>query len=230
MVQWVVDALEEAESVRHIIIVGLGSENGITSPKISHYLTDQGSLLRNILAGIDYVLEISPNTEQLLACSSDIPMLTGEMVEAYLSRCTDPAVDIHYALVSREQMERRFPTSQRSYVHLVDGDFAGCDLHVVAPHIGHKYRDLWDDLLSSRKSAMKQALRLGPGFFTRLVTRRLSIAEIAQRIRKKFGLNMQPVPVEHPEMGMDADKPFQLEICREALAKVRSVRDRGAAK
>jgi hypothetical protein len=223
MVRWVIDALEDAEIVRDIIVVGLRPEDGIASPKITHYLADQGSLLRNILAGIDYVLDVSPGTKQLLVCSSDIPMLTGDMVEAHLGQCIDPAVDVYYFLVSRERMEQRFPTSQRSYVHLSDGDFAGCDLHVVAPHIGHAYRDLWDDLLGSRKSALKQAMRLGPGFFTRLVTRRLSIAEIARRIRKKFGLNMHPIPVEHPEMGMDADKPFQLEICREELARRNSL-------
>ena len=228
MVQWVIDALTAA-SVRRIFVVGLRPEHGITSPKIAGYLDDRGSLIGNILAGIDRVLVVSPDTKQVLVCSSDIPMLTGDMVEAYLAQCTDPAVDIHYAIVSRERMEQRFPTSQRSYIHLradgksIGGDFAGCDLHVIAPHIGHAYRDLWNDLLDSRKSALKQALRLGPGFFTKLMTRRLSLDEIVRRVRQKFGMHVHPIPVEHPEMGMDADKPFQLEICRQALTEQRTL-------
>lgn len=219
MVSWVVGALEEADGVRAISVVGLSPEDGIASPKIAHYLPDHGSLLRNVLAGIDQVLEEKPDARQVLVCSSDIPLLTGPMVEAFLKQCADTSVDIYHSLVRRERMEKRFPGSRRSYVHFSDGDFAGGDIHVIAPHIGHAHQALWDDLLNNRKNALKQALRLGPGFFAKLLARRLSLAEIERLALRKFGLKVRTMPVDDPEMGMDADKPFQLEICRQELAK-----------
>ncbi len=219
LVQWVLDALDAAPSVRNIIFVGLAREHGITSPKISHYVPDQGSMLKNILAGIDQVLEIDPATQQVLISSSDIPMLNGAMVETFLAQCADPAVDIYHSIVPREKMEQRFPGSRRSYVHFSDGDFAAGDIHVVAPRIAHAHEDLWNDLLNSRKNALKQAARLGPAFFAKLMARRLSLAELERLALQKLGLNVRAMVVDYAEMGMDADKPFQLEICRQDLAR-----------
>ena len=219
MVSWVVEALEEAAGVASITVVGLSPEDGVTSPKIAHYLPDQGSLLRNVLAGIDRVLEEKPGTAQVLTCSSDIPLLTGDMVEALLGQCEDATIDIYHSIIPRERMEARFPDSRRSYVHFSDGDFAAGDIHVIAPRVGHAHEALWDDLLDNRKNALKQALRLGPGFFAKLLAHRLSLAELERRALQKFGLNVRALPVAYPEMGMDADKPFQLEICRRELAK-----------
>lgn len=218
MVQWVADALERAPSVREIVLVGLGREGGITSPKITHCLPNQGSMLKNIIAGVDKVLEISPGARQALVCSADIPLLTADMVEALIAQCADTSVDIYHSIVPRARMEARFPASRRSYVHFREGDFAAGDIHVIAPHIAHTYEDLWDGLLNDRKDAMKQAMRLGPAFFAKLLARRLSLAELEQRVLQKFGMNVRALSVDDPEMGMDADKPFQLEICRQELA------------
>ncbi len=219
MVQWVLDALDDAPSVGDIVVVGLADTGMVASPKVAHYLPDQGSMLKNILGGIDWVLERNPQAQQVLISSSDIPLLTGAMVERLLAQAADPAVDVYHTIVSREKMEQRFPGSRRSYVHFSDGDFAAGDIHVVAPHIGHKHRELWDDLLDSRKNALRQAARLGPVFFVKLMSRRLSLAELERLVRDKFGINARALPVDDPEMGMDADKPFQLEICRRALTQ-----------
>ncbi len=219
MVQWVLDALDAAPSVRHIVFVGLAREYGIISPKITHYVPDQGSMLKNILAGIDRILEGDPTTQQVLISSSDIPLLTAAMVETFLRQCADTGVDIYHSIVPREKMEQRFPGSRRSYVRFSEGEFAAGDIHVVAPRVAHAHQDLWDDLLNSRKNAFKQAMRLGPAFFTKLVAHRLSLAELERLALEKFGLHVRAMIVEHPEMGMDADKPFQLEICRRELAR-----------
>jgi len=219
MVQWVLDALDAATSVGEIVVVGLEDLGIASSPKIAHYLPDQGSMLKNILGGIDWVLEAHPETQHVLVCSSDIPLLTGAMVERLLAQCADPAVEIYFTVVPRERMEQRFPDSRRSYVHLRDGDFAGGDIHVAAPHIGHKHRVLWNDLLGSRKNALKQAARLGPVFFAKLLARRLSLAEMERLMRDKLDINGRALIVDNAEMGMDADKPFQLEICRRELAQ-----------
>jgi GTP:adenosylcobinamide-phosphate guanylyltransferase len=219
MGQWVLDALDAAPSVRNIVVVGLEDEDVLASSKIARYLSDQGSMLKNILAGIDWVLERDPATQHVLASSSDIPLITATMVECLLAQCADPAVDIYHTAVLREKMEGRFPESRRSYVHFIEGDFAAGGIHVVAPHIGHKHQDLWNDLLNSRKDALKQAARLGPVFFAKLIAHRLSLTELERLALEKFGLNVRALPVDDPEMGMDADKPFQLEICRRALAQ-----------
>ena len=219
MAQWVLDALEAAPGVGAIVVVGQVETGEISSSKIARYVPDQGSMLKNVLAGIDWVLERNPATHNVLISSSDIPLITAGMVERLLTQAADPAVDVYHTIVLREKMEARFPDSRRSYVHFVEGDFAAGGIHVASPHIGHRHRDLWDDLLASRKDALKQAARLGPVFIAKLMARRLSLPELERLVREKFGINARALPVDDPEMGMDADKPFQLEICRRELAR-----------
>jgi molybdopterin-guanine dinucleotide biosynthesis protein A len=219
MVQWVLDALTEAPTVGQIVVVGLGDDHGLVSPKVLTFLHDRGSMLGNCLAGIDHIVAGTPQARQILMVSSDIPLLTGAMVETMLALTGDPAVDIYHSLIPRAAMEARFPESRRSYARFADGDFAAGDIHVIAPQIGHSHRELWRALMASRKSVAKQALRLGPTFLARYLSGRLSLPELEARVRRKLGLNVRALEVPHPEMGMDADKPFQLEICRAELTR-----------
>lgn len=219
MAQWVLDALDAAPSVGKIVVAGLEDEGALSSPKIVQFVPDQGSMLRNAMGAVEWMLKANPETDRVLSCSADVPLLTGPIVERLLAQCTDPTVELYISTVPRERMEQRFPESRRSYVHFSDGDYAGGDVHVGASYIAHKYRDLWEGLFASRKNALKQAARLGPLFFAKLLARRLSLAELERRVRDKFGINGRAVITEDAEIGMDADKPFQLEICRRELAR-----------
>jgi molybdopterin-guanine dinucleotide biosynthesis protein A len=219
MGQWVLDALTDALGVAQVVVVGLKEGEGLASPKAIAYLPDHGSMLGNCLAGIDRAVAGHPQARQLLMVSCDIPLLTGAMVETMLSLADDPTVDIYHSLVSRAKMEERFPASRRSYAHFADGDFAAGDIHVIAPHIGQSHRELWRDLMASRKNVAKQALRLGPVFLARYLSGRLTLEELEARVQRKLGLKVRAIEVPHPEMGMDADKPFQLEICRRELGQ-----------
>jgi hypothetical protein len=77
---------------------------------------------------------------------------------------------------------------------------------------------MWDDLIGGRKSALRQARRIGVGTLLRLLLRRLSMAEAEERVSRALNLRGRAVIVRQAELGMDVDKPFQLEICQEELA------------
>ncbi len=218
MGQWVLDALTGAPSITRIVVVGIEEGQGLDSPMVVAYLPDAGSMLGNCLAGIERATTAHPEAPQVLMVSCDIPLLTSAMIEALLRLADDPSVDIYHSLISRARMEARFPTSRRSYAHFAEGDFAAGDIHVVAPHIGQTHHDLWQALMRNRKSVAKQALHLGPIFLLRYLSGRLTLPELEQRVQRKLGLNVRALEVPYPEMGMDADKPFQLEICRRELA------------
>ena len=219
MVQWVLDALDRAPNVARIILVGLESGSNLNATKLVSYVPDQGSMLGNAIAGMEKVASLNPHAEQVLLCSSDIPLLMPDMVESLVSQCTDPDIDLFHSTVSKECMESRFPESHRSYGKFKDGYFAACDIHIIAPRIIYKNQDLWAALMSNRKSVIKQALNLGPGFLIKYATGRLSLDELERKLLQKFDIHARVVLVDTPEMGMDADKPFQLEICRQELQK-----------
>jgi len=217
MVQWVIDALSGSRSIDRIVLVGLGPEDGISSPKLVRFIPDQGSMLGNAIAGADALLELNPAATQAVFASADIPLITAEIVDDFIEQAADAACQFNYGAVERSLMEGRFPESRRSFVHLTEGDFAGADIFVVDPRVAHSNRELWNDLLGSRKHVLKQARRIGFGALLKLLLRRMSMAEAAERVSKVMGFSSRGVMVRHAELGMDVDQPFQLAICRREL-------------
>lgn len=217
MLQWILDALTAAPSIWRIVLVGLEGNAAITSPKIVARLPNRGSLFQNGAAGIAALRALTPASAQLVMCSGDIPLITAEMVEWGIAQCPDPTVDLYHFDVSRAVMETRFPESHRTYIHFADGDLAGGDFHIVAPGIIDQHGKLWEDLIGNRKNALKQALRLGAAFFIKLALHRLRVAELERKAARSFGLKVRVVQSKYPELGMDVDKPVQLELCRREL-------------
>ena len=81
MVQWVLDALSESQRVKNVILVGLSPKNELTCKKPLHFLTNQGRMLSNIVAGINKSVELDKKSKYVLIVSSDIPALKAHRVD-----------------------------------------------------------------------------------------------------------------------------------------------------
>jgi GTP:adenosylcobinamide-phosphate guanylyltransferase len=217
MIAHVVDALAESRYVEHIVIVALGPSTGVQFPVSVEYLPDQGDLVLNASAGIQYALEQYPDIDAVLLSSSDVPTITPAIVNDFIKACLRTDHDVYYSIVERSVMEARFPKSRRSYVHMRDGDFAGGDLLLFRPGINFDHNKLMQKLSTARKNALRQASMLGPVIFLKLLTRRLSLAEAERRAQEIFEMRVRTIPSSYAEVGMDVDKPFQLEIVRAEL-------------
>ncbi len=114
-------------------------------------------------------------------------------------------------------MERRFPESHRSYAHMIEGDVAGGDVFLVRPSMTLSQRDLWQELAAARKSVLRQARLVGLRIFLKLLFRRLSLDEIVARVSQVLNMRARVIQSPYAEIGMDVDKPFQLEIVRAEL-------------
>lgn len=218
MLAWVLDALACASSIDRVVLVGLepGPELGVERP--AAVVRDQGSLFGNLLAGVDALVALDPAAEQMAVCSGDIPLIEPYMVDDYLALCRDVSIDLYYAIVERSVMEVRFPGSRRSYVRLMDGEFAGGDIFVARPAIAYSRRQLWSELTEMRKHALRQARRVGVRTLIRLLLHRLSLAEAERRASVAFGVTGRAVVAPYPELGMDVDKPHQYTICQRERA------------
>ena len=78
MVQWVLDALGDAKNVDNVIVIGLSPRSGVTCKKPLHFLSNQGRMLANIVAGVDKALELNKKNKYVLVVSSDIPAIKPE--------------------------------------------------------------------------------------------------------------------------------------------------------
>lgn len=219
MAQWVLDALGESTSVDQIVVVGVDHDSGLTCKKKLVFTPDRGAMLQNIRAGVEKVLEINPQAHHTLTVSSDIPAIRSEMVDWLTNTAMETDHDIYYCVITRQVMEARFPTSNRSYIRLKDMELCGGDMNMIRAKTVTTREDLWERLLESRKSALKQASILGFDTLFLLLLRQLDLNSGVKRVCKRLNLSGRALICPYAEIGMDIDKPHQLEILRRDLYK-----------
>jgi len=219
MVQWVLDALEDAEKIGIIVVVGLPEGYQLESPKIQAYIPSQKDMLENVRTGILKLMEINPSTKHVLVASSDIPAIKPEMVNWLVDECADTDYDFYYTVITREVMEARFPNSNRSYVRLKDVEVCGGDMNVVNSKAISRDDELWGRLIAARKNAVKQAYLIGIDNLILLLLHAVDLEGAIKRVSKRLNINAKVLLSPYAELGMDVDKPHQLEIIREDLEK-----------
>ena len=219
MVQWVLDALSEAKHVNNVIVIGLSAKSGLTCKKPLHFLSNRGRMLANIVAGVNKSLELNKKNEYVLVVSSDIPAVKGEMVDWLIETCMQTKDDLYYGICPREVMEARFPDSKRTYTHLKDMDVCGADMNLTHVRMATEHLDMWESLIGSRKSPLRQASIIGFGTLFALFMRRLTLQDAVQRVSERIGIKGRAIVWEHAEPCMDVDKPHQLELLRADLAR-----------
>jgi len=200
-----------------IVVVALDPAAAVQFPVPVEYVPDAGDILANAEAGLQYALDYYPDLDTILLSSCDVPTITPAIVDNFIEECFRTDHNLYYSIVERSVMEARFPGSRRSYVHLREGDFAGGDLFLIRPSMALSQRELWQNLAGARKNALRQARMIGLWPLFKLIARRLSLAEAERRGSKALNVRGRGVPFPYAEVGMDVDKPFQLEIVRAEL-------------
>jgi GTP:adenosylcobinamide-phosphate guanylyltransferase len=220
MIQWVLDALTDSKTVDNVIIVGLSEKSKLECGKPIYYVPNQGKMVENLQAGARKVREISPDAEHALMVSSDIPGITGEIVDWVVNTDMQTDLDIYYHVIERSVMEKRYPESKRTWTHLKGLDVCGGDLNMgrLSLLLGED-TDIWEKITDARKSPLKQAALVGFDTALLLLTGRLTLEKAETNIMRKLNFTGKAILCPYAEVGMDVDKPFQLEIMREDLKK-----------
>jgi GTP:adenosylcobinamide-phosphate guanylyltransferase len=220
MVQWVLDALTESTTVDNVIIVGLTEKSGLKCGKKMYFVPNQGKMVENLQAGARRVLEINKKAEYALLVSSDIPAITGEMVDWVVNTALETKLDIYYNVIQRQVMDKRFPGSKRTWTKLKDMEVCGGDLNVARLSLlTTDETDMWEKITASRKSPFKQAALIGFDTAFLLLTGQLALQKAETNIMNRLKITGKAVVCPYAEVGMDVDKPHQLEIMREDLKK-----------
>jgi GTP:adenosylcobinamide-phosphate guanylyltransferase len=221
MIQWVLDALSDAGTVDNIIIVGLTEKAGLVCKKPVYYIPNQGKMLDNFRIGVQKSLELGKKSKHVLFVSADIPAITSEMVDWVVNTAIQTDEDIYYNIIQRETMEKRFPDSHRTYTKLKDMEVCGGDMNVARAKlvVAEDESGLWEKISNARKSPLKQAAMIGFDTLFLLLFRQLTLEMAARKIMKKLDITGQAIVCPYAEVGMDVDKPHQLEIMRKDLKK-----------
>lgn len=219
MIQWVLDALGEARNVDNVIVIGLSAKSGLTCKKPVHYISNQGRMLANIVAGVKKSLELNKKTNYVLVVSSDIPTLKPEMVDWLVETSMQTKDDLYYGVCSREVMEKRFPDSRRTYTKLKGIELCGADINITHVRMATEHLDMWESLIGSRKTPLKQASIIGLDTFFQVLTRSITLDDLVAKVCKRIGIAGRAIQWPYAEPCMDVDKPHQLELLRTDLVR-----------
>ncbi|MGB9673534.1 MAG: NTP transferase domain-containing protein, partial [Anaerolineales bacterium] len=212
MIQWILDALDDAQEIDQVVLVGLDKQNGLKSDKLAAVIENQSDMLANIRAGVVKVLEINPKLDHVVVVSSDIPAITGEMVDWLVQTTMQTDEDVYYTVISKEVMERKYPNSKRSYTHLKDIDVCGGDINVIRTMTATSNDKMWKKIIDSRKNVFKQAALVGYDTLILLLLKQITLDQAVKMVAPRLDVTGRAILSPYAEMGMDIDKPHQFEI------------------
>jgi GTP:adenosylcobinamide-phosphate guanylyltransferase len=223
MIQWVLDALTGAAKIEDVIVIGLPDNDEFICPKVAACLPSQGDMIANVRGGILELLRLKPDASHALVASSDIPAITHEMVDWLVDETSQSNEDAYYNVITREVMEKRFPTSKRSYIRLKDVEVCGGDMNVLATRMVSADDAVWGKLVAARKNALKQAALMGFDTLILVLLHAITLEAAAKKLTKRLNITGQAILCPYAEVGMDVDKPHQLEMMRADLSQQKSV-------
>lgn len=219
MVQWVLDALSGAKSVENVVLIGLTEESGVTCTKPLLFIPNTLSMIENIIFGIKKVLEIHPSATHILLVSSDIPAITPEMVDWEVDTTLKTDVDLCYNLIKREVIEARYPGSKRTFTRLKGMQVCSGDMNVIHTSVISANPEIWEKLVATRKNPIKQAAIIGFDVFILALLGLITVDQAVKKATARLHMTGAAIMCPFAEVGMDVDKPVQLEIMRADLGK-----------
>jgi len=222
MLQWVIDALSASDSVDEIFVIGLKSEYPLMTTKPLSFLPDEGDIFSNIRSGVCHSSNRHSNPSKCFISSADIPALRSDMVD-WLAGCVEenPIPHLYYSVIPQTLMEQQFPNAGRSYVRFKDGAVCGGDLNVIDSDFFTNERTIWKALTQARKHPLRQAALLGFDSLILAAFHMITLEKAVRKICKRLSLEGTALVSPYAEIGMDADKPQQLEILRRSLERRR---------
>ena len=216
MIEYIVDALNNSENIDKILVVGPKNElHPYIGKKVEEILNPGNSILENMEIGLNYF----NSADNLLLLSSDIPLITPEAINEFLSICTKRKACIGYPIITKENIIKKYPETERTYVKMKEGVFCGGNIVFFKPDVFFQNKKLIKELFDNRKATWKYAKILGLKFILKFLFKALTLEEIEKRVTDILGYNSVAVMVSYPEIMIDLDKLSDLKLIQKCLER-----------
>ncbi len=215
MVEYVIDTILQLNNLNKVVLVG-PEEFSEIKPGII-FAPCKDSLVANLKTGVEALG--TDKAPYILVVTSDIPLITVEAIEDFLKQCMAQKAQLFYPIVSKEINEKLYPTVQRTYFTLKEGTFTGGNIMLFEPGILEERYDYVEQLVMLRKKPAQIIKMLGFKFIYKFLRKNLSLKEIEERAEKILGLKGKAIMSDYPEIGIDVDKPSDLELMESLFAK-----------
>ncbi|NLL61409.1 MAG: NTP transferase domain-containing protein [Candidatus Atribacteria bacterium] len=214
MIEYIVNALQTAALVRDIVVVGPEYDLApFLGEKVRKILNSTESMVRNVQIGLDYF----PHDSKVLILTSDIPLITGEIVDRFIKKCEPHNAFFYYPIILKENILKKYPETIRSYVNLKEGIYCGGNMVIVGKPVFDRNRQLLDELYQNRKDVKKYISILGARFLVKYLMKSLTINEIEKKAAEIVGYPVKGIIIEDPEVMIDLDKLSDYELISKVM-------------
>lgn len=218
MVEWVVDALRQSDSIAEIaVVVPADGDLGTWVERVDHLVVSDGRFADNAIAGTGSMGGGRP----ILLATGDIPALTPDAVEDFVEKSLSSNADFTYPLVRKEDMLEQFPGSERTFVRIVGGPVTGGNMALLSPALVARNREIGQRLFDTRKSPVQMARVLGVTFIVRLLTGRVRPADVERKMEQLLGGPCAAIYTSYASIGADVDKPLDVVVAERVMSSQR---------
>lgn len=213
MIDYVLSALRGVPEIRNIILVG--PRDGLSTYEGDRIkIVEPGEdLISNVKIGVSHA-----ESEYVLVASSDIPLITDEIVKEFIHAAISSGADFVYPVCTKEDCDLKYPGVQRTYAKVKGTNYTGGNLFFIKESHVEKLWPMVDAMIENRKSPVKMGMFFGLGFVLKILFGIAGLPEIEDHVGKIAGMKCKAY-VAAPEIGIDVDKPKDLELVRSILAK-----------
>lgn len=145
----------------------------------------------------------------LLVTTADNALLQPQWIIEFLNAIT-PHNDIAAAVALKACIQRDVPPTKRTYIHLTDMVFSGCNLFLFQTPISAQVATLWRIVEKNRKNPLRIAWTLGPITFLRAALGLLSSHALYKHIFIRTGARAKLIPLSDGRAAVDVDKPADI--------------------
>jgi molybdopterin-guanine dinucleotide biosynthesis protein A len=211
----VLAALRGAPSIGRLVVVAPPNMKEHRDLVLADELRPDGvqiaDSLRNGLAGFQ------PQADVLIV-ASDLPVLTPEAVDDYVSRLNVLAAEIVYGCVEKSVHVRRFPDVPHTWARMRDGTFCGAGIVAMKPRALPLLERFIERLGAARKHPLRLASFFGWDMLARFAIGRLTIAAAEARAARILGAPVRALISPYPETAVNVDRPSDVALARRLVS------------
>jgi len=178
----------------------------------------QGAAPRQTQPGESFVASLGAGlalvkTDQFLLVTGDLPFLTTDSVNGFLTACS-PGAQLYYPIVRADKPDERFGAMKRTTLKLREGVFTGGNIALADTATMRRILPTMERAYAARKKPLQLAGIVGMGVLGRVLVGKLfpamlPLSALEQAVGRFLGATVKAVVTDHAEIGADVDNAAQ---------------------
>ncbi len=209
LLEYAVEALLASSSAtRPIAVVGPEEARAPLAPygEDVRWLQCGETLMDNANIGLSF----HGTDRTLLILSPDLPVVTGEAIDRFVS-AIPPEVEIAAPVITRKEFLQRFPGAPNKFLATANGEVTMGSVFFITGRALKINIPLGQDAYRARKYLWRLAYMAGLKITWQMLTRRLRLEDVEARASRLCDAQVRAVFVDAPELAYDIDCPENLD-------------------